>query len=79
MKPRRSNVIALAVIALVSVAAAVAWAGDRTDPQPCRFDRQRFCRGVVRGEGRVMDCLLRHWDELTPACKRDLDSRRQKR
>jgi hypothetical protein len=78
MKPRRANVIAIAVVALVSAAAAVSWAG-RNDPQPCRFDRQRFCHGVVRGEGRVMDCLLRHWDELTPACKRDLDSRRQKR
>jgi hypothetical protein len=34
---------------------------------------------VPRGEGRIVNCLLRHWDELTPACKKDVDDRRQKR
>jgi len=39
------------------------------DVSPCAGDMAKFCKGVLYGEGRVMDCLKGHEEELSPACK----------
>jgi hypothetical protein len=40
----------------------------------CELDRQRFCRGVLPGGGRVLDCLSDHAKELTQPCNAALKS-----
>jgi len=36
---------------------------------PCAEDIKRLCKGVMYGEGRVLDCLKQHEQELSAACK----------
>lgn len=67
--------LGLAALPVAGGGGAAIGAG-RNDPQPCRYDRERFCHGVERGQGRVVNCLLRHFDQLMPACKRDLENRK---
>ncbi len=35
----------------------------------CKGDYQKFCSGVPRGGGRILDCLNSHKGELTTACQ----------
>ena len=42
----------------------------------CRNDVKRVCREVVNprpGDNRVMSCLIKHENELTEACKRNVE------
>jgi hypothetical protein len=38
----------------------------------CGLDFRRLCAGVQRGGGRVVQCLMAHRAELSPACAADL-------
>ncbi len=35
----------------------------------CHQDAKRLCKGVPYGEGRIINCLQRHIDQVSPACK----------
>lgn len=35
----------------------------------CKSDVEKFCKGVERGEGRIISCLKSHSEELSPECK----------
>ena len=35
----------------------------------CYFDQREFCEGIASGEGRIYECLEKHIDELSPACR----------
>ncbi len=37
--------------------------------EACTPDREKFCEGVKPGQGRMMQCLRAHKDELSQACK----------
>ncbi len=37
--------------------------------EACTPDREKFCEGVKPGQGRMMQCLRTHKDELSQACK----------
>jgi len=37
--------------------------------EACKADREKFCKDVKMGEGRIMDCMMSHKEELSPACK----------
>ncbi len=39
------------------------------DASPCAADIAKYCKGVKPGTGAVMDCLEKHENELTPACR----------
>ncbi|MBA4389965.1 MAG: hypothetical protein C0399_03405 [Syntrophus sp. (in: bacteria)] len=32
-------------------------------------DIEKFCKGMTRGDGRIMKCLKEHESELSPECK----------
>ena len=35
----------------------------------CGNDVFRFCQAVPRGKGRVLNCLSRHWNDLSSTCR----------
>ncbi len=42
--------------------------------QSCKDDEQKFCKGVQPGGGRILECLKRHQNELSPACQTTINS-----
>lgn len=39
------------------------------EPWPCQADAERLCRGVTPGEGRIVQCLKEHREELSRECR----------
>ena len=35
----------------------------------CKDDMKKICAGIEPGDGRIMQCMKQHEDELSPACK----------
>ncbi|OKO70119.1 cysteine rich repeat-containing protein [Bradyrhizobium sp. NAS96.2] len=50
------------------------YAQDLTAAQrdACMGDYQKFCKSVTPGGGRIIACLAKESDKLTPACKKVL-------
>ena len=40
---------------------------------PCHADRQKFCKDVKPGEGRVRACLNEHQADLSAKCKAGIE------
>jgi len=45
----------------------------------CKADADRLCGNVKPGEGRMMQCLKEHENELSPQCKARMQSRQQRK
>jgi len=43
----------------------------------CGADYQKYCTGTQPGGGRVVACLNGHRDQLSAACRKAIDSRKQ--
>jgi hypothetical protein len=41
--------------------------------QACTGDMEKFCKDVQPGEGRILNCLRGHAQELSPACSQMVD------
>ena len=65
--------IIVATAAIVG-ASYVAYAQELTAAQraACTGDYEKFCKGVTPGGGRIIACLAKETDKLTPACKKEL-------
>lgn len=44
----------------------------------CMGDYEKFCKGVVPGGGRIIACLAKESDKITPACKKVLAAAEKK-
>lgn len=44
--------------------------------QACTDDMKKLCAGTRRGGGRIIQCMKQHEDELSPACKEQMDQHR---
>ena len=44
----------------------------------CMGDFEKYCKGVVPGGGRIIACLAKESDKLTPACKKVLEAAEKK-
>ena len=44
----------------------------------CMGDYQKFCKSVEPGGGRIIACLAKESDKLTPACKKVLAAAEKK-
>jgi cysteine rich repeat protein len=56
--------------------ASQALAQDMTAAQrdACMGDYQKYCKSVTPGGGRIIACLAKVSDKLTPACKKVLQA-----
>ena len=69
------------LIALGLAAFALAAHADDGPPnarQACKADYQKFCAGVPRGGGKILDCLNSHKSEISPACQQAIASKAPK-
>ena len=64
---------AIMIVALVCVSEA-AFSQELTAEQrsACMGDYQKYCKGTVPGGGRIIACLSKSSDKLTPECKKVL-------
>ena len=46
-----------------------AMAQTAAEREACQADFEKYCPGVQPGGGRVLECLGKHLDQLTPQCK----------
>ena len=46
-----------------------AMAQTAAEREACQADFEKYCPGVEPGGGRVLECLGKHLDQLTPQCK----------
>ena len=63
--------ITIATAALLFTSGAFAQEQDLTAARrdACMSDYEKFCKGVMPGGGRIIACLTKESDKLTPACK----------
>ncbi len=54
---------------VVAVSAGAALAQTAAEREACMSDFEKYCPGVAPGDGRVLECLSKHLDQLTPQCK----------
>ena len=79
--PRLVALIVAAVVATLHAAGAQV-ANQPIGPTPeqraaCQADYDKFCVGMIPGDGRIIACLRRQYDELSESCKKLLDANKQ--
>ena len=64
----------ITIAASVLLFAPGAFAQELTAAQrdACMGDYEKYCKSVVPGGGRIIACLAKESDKLTPACKKVL-------
>ena len=58
--------------------AAVAQELTAEQRNACMADFEKYCRNVEPGGGRVIACLAKESDKLTPACRKVLEAAEKK-
>ena len=68
------------ITAALLCASQSAFAQELTAEQrsACMGDYEKFCKGVVPGGGRIIACLAKESDKITPACKKVLAAAEKK-
>ena len=60
----------LSILGMVlAPAPGAAMAQTAAEREACQADFEKYCPGVEPGGGRVLECLGKHLDQLTPQCK----------
>jgi hypothetical protein len=68
----------LASGALLFASGAMAQELTAAQRDACMGDYEKFCKGTVPGGGRIIACLAKESDKLTPACKKVLADAQKK-
>jgi hypothetical protein len=73
------RIVVLIVAAVVSNAAGARAQDLPFQPTPeqraaCEADYNKFCLGMIPGEGRILACLGRQYDRLSESCKKLVDA-----
>jgi hypothetical protein len=68
------------ITAALLYASQAAFAQELTAEQrsACMGDYEKYCKGVVPGGGRIIACLAKESDKITPACKKVLTAAEKK-
>ncbi|MFI0847430.1 cysteine rich repeat-containing protein [Mesorhizobium sp. IMUNJ23232] len=64
----------IAAIVLFAMAAGDVMAQTAAEQAACKADYQKFCSGVMPGGGRVLECLAKQKDKLSPACQKVIET-----
>ena len=64
--------ITIATAALLVASAAFAQELTAAQRDACMGDYEKYCKSVVPGGRRIIACLAKESDKLTPACKKVL-------
>lgn len=66
--------------AAILLCASQAFAQDLTSARrdACMGDYEKYCKGVTPGSGRIIACLAKESDKITPACKKALEEAEKK-
>ena len=70
--------ITIATAALLFATGAFAQELTAAQRDACMGDYEKFCKGTVPGGGRIIACLAKESDKLTPACKKVLADAQKK-
>jgi hypothetical protein len=76
----KTKMLRAVVITALLFASGTAFAQELTAEQrnACMGDFQKYCKGTVPGGGRIIACLNKSSDKLTPACKKVLADAQKK-
>ena len=72
----RTMLMTAALLCATQVASAQELTAAQRDA--CMGDYEKFCKGVVPGGGRIIACLAKESDKITPACKKVLTAAEKK-
>ena len=70
--------IIIATAALLFASSAMAQELTAAQRDACMGDYEKYCKGTVPGGGRIIACLAKQNDKLTPACKKVLADAQKK-
>ena len=70
--------ITITAAVLLFASAAVAQELTAAQRDACMGDYEKYCKGTVPGGGRIIACLAKESDKLTPACKKVLAEAQKK-
>ena len=68
--------LSIAVVACMIAFSTAAFAQDATR-EACKADYAKHCPEVTPGGGRIVACLNKQHDQLSQACQKALDARKQ--
>lgn len=51
----------------------------RNKKYPCAADRDKFCKDIKKGEGRIYNCLVENTTQLSPECSAKLTAKADKK
>ena len=58
----------------IGLSCSTAMAQTAAERAACMADFEKYCSGVAPGGGRVIECLAKQLDKLTPECKKVVQS-----
>ena len=70
------TILAAAVLCLSQAASAQEMTAAQREA--CMGDYEKYCKGVTPGGGRIIACLAKESDKITPACKKVLTAAEKK-
>ncbi len=65
-----------AALTLTALSPALAQEITPAERAACKSDYESYCRGTFPGGGRIIKCLAGHYEKLSPACKKIVDSKK---
>ncbi|MGA7974835.1 MAG: hypothetical protein WCA36_18725 [Pseudolabrys sp.] len=63
-------------LALTALTPALAVDITPAERAACKADYEAYCRGTFPGGGRIIKCLAGHYANLSPSCKKIIDSKK---
>ena len=72
----RVILIATALLCISQVASAQELTAEQRNA--CMGDYEKYCKGVAPGGGRIIACLAKESDKITPACRKVLTAAEKK-
>lgn len=70
--------LVLVVAVMFCFASALSYAQEMNRGGNCKADIEKFCKNVQPGQGRIVQCMKQHENELSHACKEQLEAEREK-